>query len=201
MIRHIKGEYLYYDRGAVIVETRGGIGFRIHVADTSPLLYAREGDILSIDTYLQVKDDGMALYGFSDRESLELFEMLLTVNSVGPKAALAIMSTASIEQIKQSIVQKDAAAIAKAQGVGKKTAERVILELCDKISAVPVSSGEDDFAAAGGQEAARSERSEALIALTTLGYSKMEAEEALSHVTETDLTAEEYIRKSLKYLL
>lgn len=198
MIRHIKGEYLYYDRGAVIVETRGGIAFRIHVADTSPILNAREGDILSLDTYLQVKEDGMALYGFSDRESLELFEMLLTVNSVGPKAALAIMSTASIEQIKQSIVQKDAAAIAKAQGVGKKTAERVILELCDKISAVPV----------GGEETAQPEmsirdsgRGEALIALTTLGYSKMEAEEALSHVADKDLTAEEYIRKALKYLL
>ncbi len=198
MIRHIKGEYLYYDRGAVIVETRGGIGFRIHVADTSPILNAREGDILSLDTYMQVKDDGMALYGFSDRESLELFEMLLTVNSVGPKAALAIMSTASIEQIKQSIVQKDAAAIAKAQGVGKKTAERVILELCDKISAVPVGGDETAAPAADMQDTGRGE---ALIALTTLGYSKMEAEEALSHVPDKDLTAEEYIRKALKYLL
>ena len=198
MIRHIKGEYLYYDRGAVIVETRGGIGFRIHVADTSPILNAREGDILSLDTYMQVKDDGMALYGFSDRESLELFEMLLTVNSVGPKAALAIMSTASIEQIKQSIVQKDAAAIAKAQGVGKKTAERVILELCDKISAVPVEGDETAAPAADMQDIGRGE---ALIALTTLGYSKMEAEEALSHVPDKDLTAEEYIRKALKYLL
>lgn len=198
MIRHIKGEYLYYDRGAVIVETRDGIGFRIHVADTSPILNAREGDILSLDTYMQVKDDGMALYGFSDRESLELFEMLLTVNSVGPKAALAIMSTASIEQIKQSIVQKDAAAIAKAQGVGKKTAERVILELCDKISAVPVGGDETAAPAADMQDTGRGE---ALIALTTLGYSKMEAEEALSHVPDKDLTAEEYIRKALKYLL
>lgn len=198
MIRHIKGEYLYYDRGAVIVETRGGIGFRIHVADTSPILNAREGDILSLDTYMQVKDDGMALYGFSDRESLELFEMLLTVNSVGPKAALAIMSTASIEQIKQSIVQKDAAAIAKAQGVGKKTAERVILELCDKISAVPVGGDETAAPAADMQDTGRGE---ALIALTTLGYSKIEAEEALSHVPDKDLTAEEYIRKALKYLL
>lgn len=93
MIRQIKGEYLYYEKGAIVVETRGGIGFRIFVADTSPLLLHTEGDSVRVYTYLQVKEDGMLLYGFAESESLALFEQLLTVNGVGPKAGLAIMST------------------------------------------------------------------------------------------------------------
>ena len=135
MIRNIRGEYLYYDKGSMIVETSGGIGFRIFVADTSPLLLHREGDIVNMHTYMQVKEDGMSLYGFASLDSLNLFEQLITVKGVGPKAGLAIMSTGSADEIKYSIVNKDATAIAKAQGVGKKTAERVILELCDKVDA------------------------------------------------------------------
>lgn len=198
MIRQIKGEYLYYEKGAIVVETRGGIGFRIFVADTSPLLLHTEGDSVRVYTYLQVKEDGMLLYGFAESESLALFEQLLTVNGVGPKAGLAIMSTGTADRIKFSIVSKDAAAIAKAQGVGKKTAERVILELCDKISAVPPADSEAaEVVIAGVNE----ERRGAVMALTRLGYSKSEAEEAVGHVTDDALSAEEYIKKALKYLL
>ena len=77
MIRNIKGEYLYYDKGSMIIETSGGIGFRIYVADTSPLLLHREGDIVNIFTYMQVKEDGMSLYGFS---KLDSFESVRTAN-------------------------------------------------------------------------------------------------------------------------
>ena len=128
MIRNIKGEYLYYDKGAMVVETMGGIGFRIYIADTSPLLLHQEGDLVNIFTYMQVKEDGMSLYGFSQLDSLNLFEQLITVKGVGPRAGLAIMSTGSADEIKYSIINKDASAIARAQGVGKKTAERVILD-------------------------------------------------------------------------
>ena len=100
MIRFIKGEYLYYESGAVIVMTDGGIGFRINVSDTSSLLTASEGDELSVYTYLQVKEDGMALYGFPDADALGLFEQLITVKGVGPKAGLAIMSLGTPNQIK-----------------------------------------------------------------------------------------------------
>ena len=86
MIRFIRGEYLYYEGGAIVVETGGGIGFRIYVSDTSSLLTAREGDEIAVYTYLQVKEDGMSLYGFSDSEGLALFEQLITVKGVGPKA-------------------------------------------------------------------------------------------------------------------
>ena len=198
MIRHITGKYLFYEKGSIVVETQGGIGFRIHVADTSPVLNAREGDVVQLYTYMQVKDDGMSLFGFNDRDALTLFEQLLTVNGVGPKAGLAIMSIGTVNQIKAFIMHKDAKSIAKAQGVGKKTAERVILELADKVSAVPI---QDAEIAAESAVLFSDERNNAVVALTNLGYSKAEAEEAIGHVPEDDLTIEEYIKKSLKFLM
>jgi len=200
MIRHIRGEYLYYESGAIVVETAGGIGFRINVSDTSSLLTAREGDEIGVYTYLQVKEDGMALYGFADTEALALFEQLITVKGVGPKAGLAIMSLGTANQIKGVISAGDAASIAMAPGIGKKTAERVILELKDKVSALPFD-GEDVSGGLAPSAPASGERGEAVIALTTLGYSKKEAESAVGSVPEEDLTAEEYIKKALKYLL
>lgn len=200
MIRFIRGEYLYYKNGAIVVETPAGIGFRIFVSDTSSLLTAREGEELSVYTYMQVKEDGMSLYGFADEDGLSLFEQLISVNGVGPKAGLAIMSLGSPGQIKGIIASGDAASISQAQGVGKKTAERVILELKDKVSALP-----EDMLAADSTSAAvhmaSGERNEAVIALTTLGYSKKEAESAVASVPEEDLSAEEYVKKSLKFLL
>lgn len=198
MIRHITGKYLFYEKGSIVVETQGGIGFRIHVADTSPVLNAREGDVVQLYTYMQVKDDGMSLFGFNDRDALTLFEQLLTVNGVGPKAGLAIMSIGTVNQIKAFIMHKDAKSIAKAQGVGKKTAERVILELADKVSAVPI---QDAEIATESAVLFSDERNNAVVALTTLGYSKAEAEEAIGHVPADDLTIEEYIKKSLKFLM
>lgn len=198
MIRHITGKYFFYEKGSIVVETQGGIGFRIHVADTSPVLNAREGDVVQLYTYMQVKDDGMSLFGFNDRDALTLFEQLLTVNGVGPKAGLAIMSIGTVNQIKAFIMHKDAKSIAKAQGVGKKTAERVILELADKVSAVPI---QDAEIATESAVLFSDERNNAVVALTTLGYSKAEAEEAIGHVPEDDLTIEEYIKKSLKFLM
>lgn len=198
MIRHITGKYLFYEKGSIVVETQGGIGFRIHVADTSPVLNAREGDVVQLYTYMQVKDDGMSLFGFNDRDALTLFEQLLTVNGVGPKAGLAIMSIGTVNQIKAFIMHKDAKSIAKAQGVGKKTAERVILELADKVSAVPI---QDAEIATESAVLFSDERNNAVVALTTLGYSKAEAEEAIGHVPEDNLTIEEYIKKSLKFLM
>ena len=200
MIRFIKGEYLYYESGAVIVMTDGGIGFRINVSDTSSLLTASEGDELSVYTYLQVKEDGMALYGFPDADALGLFEQLITVKGVGPKAGLAIMSLGTPNQIKGIIAAGDAASIAMAQGVGKKTAESVILELKDKVSALPFEGVEPEGIAPAAVPGS-GERGEAVVALTTLGYSKREAEAAVGSVPDEGLSTEEYVRKSLKFLL
>ena len=201
MIRFLRGTYLYYEAGSIVLETSAGIGFRVYVSDTSSLLNYNEGDEIEVYTYLQVKEDGMNLFGFADTEGLKLFELLITVNGVGPKAALAIMSLGTPNQIKGVIAAGDSASISQAQGVGKKTAERVILELSDKVDVLPING--DDIAKIGiksnipGSE----ERSEAIIALTTLGYTKREAESAVGSVVDEGLKSEEYIKKALKYLM
>lgn len=200
MIRYIKGQYLYYESGAIVVETSAGIGFRINISDTSSLLTSREGDEIEVYTYLQVKEDGMSLYGFADTEGLKLFEQLITVNGVGPKAALAIMSLGTPNQIKGIIAAKDSASIAMAQGVGKKTAERVILELSDKVSALPIE-GLEIASANAASVPGSGERAEAILALTTLGYTKREAEQVIGSVPDEGLTSEEYIKKALKFLI
>ena len=201
MIRFLRGEYLYYESGAIVLETPAGIGFRIFVSDTSSLLTKREGEEIEVYTYMQVKEDGMALYGFADTEGLALFEQLITVKGVGPKAGLAIMSLGTPNQIKSVISAGDAASIAMAPGVGKKTAERVILELKDKVSALPFDGAEISGGITPSAAPGSGERGEAVIALTTLGYSKKEAESAVASVPDDDLSAEEYVKKSLKFLL
>ena len=185
----------------MIIETAGGIGFRVNVSDTSSLLTSREGEEICVYTYMQVKEDGMALFGFADADALALFEQLITVKGVGPKAGLAIMSLGTPNQIKSVISSGDAASISMAPGVGKKTAERVILELKDKVSALPFDGGDLSGGIAPAAAAGSGERGEAVIALTTLGYSKREAESAVAAVAEDGLTAEEYVKKSLKFLL
>ena len=201
MIRFLRGEYLYYESGAIVLETPGGIGFRIFVSDTSSLLTKREGEEIAVYTYMQVKEDGMALYGFADTEALALFEQLITVKGVGPKAGLAIMSTGTPNQIKGIIAAGDAVSIAMAPGIGKKTAERVILELKDKVSALPFEGADISGGFAPAAAPGSGERGEAVVALTTLGYSKREAEAAVASVKDEDLSAEEYVKKSLKFLL
>ena len=201
MIRFLRGQYLYYESGAIVIETSGGMGFRVFVSDTSSLLTKREGEELEVYTYMQVKEDGMALYGFADTEALALFEQLITVKGVGPKAGLAIMSLGTPNQIKAVISGGDAASISMAPGIGKKTAERVILELKDKVSALPLEDGDISGGIAPAAASGSGERGEAVVALTTLGYSKKEAESAVASVPDEGLSAEEYVKKSLKFLL
>lgn len=201
MIRFLRGEYLYYESGAIVLETPAGIGFRVFISDTSSLLAKREGEEIEVYTYMQVKEDGMALYGFADTEGLALFEQLITVKGVGPKAGLAIMSTGTPNQIKSVIAAGDAASIAMAPGIGKKTAERVILELKDKVSALPFEGADISEGFAPAVAPGSGERGEAVVALTTLGYSKREAEAAVASVKDEGLSAEEYVKKSLKFLL
>lgn len=210
MIKYIKGYYAMTLAGGIVVETSSGIGFEINIPAGSPLYKYGEGEEITVFTAMIVKEDDISLYGFHNRESLDLFRMLITVSGIGAKGAMSIMGSMSSDELRRAILFEDVKEISKANGVGKKTAERLILELKDKIGKLGgmveaaagsslgngLSAGADTGAEAGADDA----RTEAIYALVSLGYSKAEAFAAVSRVPEEGLTGEEYIKRALKSL-
>ena len=200
MIGFIRGILAEKGNGYIIVDV-GGVGYEIFVPANSGAYMSAEGQEVMIHTMMIVREDDMSLYGFTRKGEKDVFKKLITVNGVGAKAAISILSAFTLEQLQQAIVFEDAKALTKANGIGKKTAERIVLELKDKFSAegqdgTPVVS-EDLMTNASGEANGRAEAVNALIAL---GYSRGEATSALAAVKETDLSAEEYIRLALKKL-
>lgn len=209
MIRYIKGIYAMTFENSIIVENASGIGFEIFLPAGSPLYRYGEGEEIMVYTSMAVKEDDISLYGFHNREALELFELLITVNGIGAKAAMAILSALSPEELRRAILFEDAKEISRANGVGKKTAERVILELKEKVGKLSDRIGDGDIhissdpaigTVSGADEGQGGNRLEAVSALMALGYSKAEAYSAISQVTEDGLSSEEYIKKALKHL-
>ena len=193
---------------SIIVENASGIGFEIFIPAGSPLYRYGEGEEIMVYTSMAVKEDDISLYGFHNREALELFELLTTVNGIGAKAAMAILSTLSPEELRRAILFEDAKEISRANGVGKKTAERIILELKEKIGKLSGGMTDSGIAAelgggtssGAGDAAGTDNRVEAINALIALGYSKAEAFSAISQVPEEGLSCEDYIKKALKHL-
>ena len=147
---------------------------------------------------MAVKEDDVALYGFEDEWSLDIFKKLISVSGIGAKAGLAVLSAMSAEEIKKAIIFEDADMLTRAQGIGKKSAQRIVLELKDKLGS-PGENGYPQGVAAGGI-LGDNEKEEALNAMIALGYSRSEAAKAMAGIKEKDLTAEEYIRIALKKL-
>ena len=208
MIRYIKGIYSMTFENSIIVENASGIGFEIFIPAGSPLYRYGEGEEIMVYTSMAVKEDDISLYGFHNREALELFELLTTVNGIGAKAAMAILSTLSPEELRRAILFEDVKEISRANGVGKKTAERIILELKEKIGKLSGGMTDSGIAAelgggtssGAGDAAGTDNRVEAINALIALGYSKAEAFSAISQVPEEGLSCEDYIKKALKHL-
>lgn len=198
MIRYIKGIYSMNVNGGIVIETSSGIGMEVFLPMNSPIYKYSEGDNIMVYTSMIVKEDDMKLYGFHNRESLEIFELLITVSGVGAKGAMAIVGTLSSEELKRAIAFEDAKEISKANGIGKKTAERIILELKDKIGKADLNVSSVDIPS--GNVASSDSRSEAINALIALGYTKAEAFSAISSINDEGLTSEEYIKKGLKNL-
>lgn len=196
MIRSIRGSLYPEMDGSVTVETESGVGLRVFVPANSEIYKRVEGSEVKLYTSMMVREDAMNLYGFSNKDELRLFELLITVNGVGAKAGMSIMSTLSPTELKLAIAAGDAKAISAANGIGKKTAERIILELKDKVE-MPTSLPEMEGVVAATYS---DERNEAVNALIALGYSKNEAASAIGSVAENGLTCEEYIKKALKNL-
>jgi len=164
-----------------------GVGYLV-AATPSAARNAKGSDEVTVETYLHVREDTLQLYGFADRAERELFIQLLTVNGVGPKVALAIVSGSPAEELRRAIVCEDTARFQAIPGIGRKTAERIVLELKEKLGEAPV-----PISSAGGTQPHLVARD----ALVELGYSVGEAEQALAAV-DPELPPEERVRQALK---
>ncbi len=204
MISYIEGKILKINSDSVVVLTNAGIGFNVFVPQSVFREISTVGHEIYLYTYFQVKEDGMALYGFFDEEELDLFNRLITVSGVGPKLAISILSALSVEDLCMAIVSEDAKTISTAPGVGKKMAEKIIVELKDKLE--KESSGREVLSSAftsDDDNKAEYEKAcnEAVEALTSLGFSRTEAMKAVKLVpVYDDITSEYLITKALQVL-
>ncbi len=179
----------------------GGVGFKLYTSYTS-LCDSKcvQGSEVVFHTYMYIKEGIMDLYGFSSKDELELFELLISVNGVGAKGALSILSTMNPSRLSLVIASGDAASIKKAPGVGAKIAQRIVLELKDKIrNEAFIDSASDAFADIVPE--ASGERDEAVNALVALGYSGAEAKKAVSKVDANVSDVENIIKLALKSLM
>ena len=198
MFHYIKGRLAMKFDGGVVIDV-SGIGYEILVPDNSPSYIAKDGDIITLFTAMIVREDDVSLYGFSEKESLQLFRKLMTVSGVGAKAALSVLSCMPLSELKKAIVFEDAKGLTMANGIGKKTAERIILELKDKLGSI---GGVFSEAIQNAETImAVDEKTEAINALMALGYTKGEAMSAIVIIKDTGLSAEEYVKKALKQLV
>ena len=200
MSSYVKGALAEKSGDRIVVEA-GPVGLGIYVPLSVLEVLPPLGEEVKIYTYLQVREDDLSLYGFLNRQDLDMFRRLIGVNGIGPKGALGILSALSPDDLRLAILTGDAKAISKAPGVGAKTAQRIILDLKDKVSAeemlASVADTEERTSVPLMQEAGR----EAATALVALGYSNLEASKAVKNVQITeDMDAEAVLRASLKYL-
>ena len=202
MIAYMRGEIADVSEDNMVLEVNN-IGYNIRISAGTAGLLPGIGEEVKIYTYTYVREDAFLLYGFLTKDDLEIFRRLITVNGIGPKGGLAILSVMTADDLRFAILSGDSKAIAKAPGIGKKTAERVILDLRDKVSI------EESFVNKGADmpgknlsvenEGANTARNEAVEALTALGYSPSEALKAVKKVEITDgMDTEAVLKLALK---
>lgn len=202
MISYISGIYAGHSTDAVVIEC-GGIGFCIRVPEIVLNRLPAKNSEFKLYTYLYVKEDAMQLYGFISKEEQEMFELLIGVSGIGPKGALGILSALSMDTLRFAIYAQDAKTIAKAPGIGIKTAQKMILELKDKISLADTLGEQSAMVSAGAVDSkTNANRAEAIEALTALGFSASEAVKAVSGVKDIEtLSTEAIIKAALKKTL
>jgi holliday junction DNA helicase RuvA len=185
MIRHIRGTLRELHPGYVIIEI-GGLGYEVRVP-LGTSVSVGEGEELSLYTHFAVREDAQALYGFTTAHDRELFELLITLPGIGPKSALGIMSQADTRLIEEAVGRGDAAYLSKLSGIGKKSAEKIVTGLKDKLG-----SGE------GG--ASTGEDTDVIDALIALGYSQEEALRALRELSKETTGTKDRLRAALRFL-
>jgi len=185
MIGSLSGTVRGIIRESIVLEV-GGVGYRVAVP-VATLTKAAEGDALFLWTHLAVRENAQDLYGFETREELSWFELLLTVSGIGPKSALAIMNSVDGSSLEKAIARNDAGTLSKSFGIGKKTAEKIVLELREKVGA-----------GAGGKESGQSSDGDVVDALVGLGYSLREARDAVHELPRELDTPSARLREALR---
>lgn len=194
MIGALKGTVAQLEAEYCIIDTAGGVGYRVFMP-AAHLAQLSLGKEIRIHVHTAVREDAILLYGFLTREYYDLFEILLTVSGVGPKMALGILSAVKPEAFYAAVSNKDIKTLVKLPGVGKKTAERMLLELKDKVSSTENEEALPETAAAGGNSAV----DEAIEALLSLGYSNSEIMPVLKQIPDcASLSGEAILRQALK---
>lgn len=188
MISRIKGILLSLDLKSAVVDV-SGIGYKIYVGgEAIEFLVGNVGNEVSLFTYLAVRENALDLYGFKNQESLEMFEMLITVSGIGPKSAIGILSVAPEHVIREAIVSEDTSYLTKVSGIGKKNAEKIVIELKGKFKDSGISIGEKKDV---------TKEALAVEALKSLGYDEKTARDAIKKM-DKEMTAEAMIKKALK---
>ncbi|MDO4621677.1 MAG: Holliday junction branch migration protein RuvA [Eubacteriales bacterium] len=204
MIGFIKGIVDSMEIDSVLIDNHG-IGWQVYVPTRILERELQKGDTVKLYTYMAVREDAMTLYGFLTREDKEIFQMVLNVSGIGPKGALGILSAMTADDLRFAVLSEDAAAIAKAPGIGKKTAQKLILELKDKFDYREVIESRLDAgeakAAAKADSGPRTAENDAVEALVSLGYSGAEALQAVRKVdADPTMSSEDILKAALKFI-
>lgn len=201
MFSYIKGVLDCINSDSIVVENNG-IGFELKTSENVIKKLPSIGEKVKIYTYMHVREDDISLFGFLTEEEIKIFKLLINVNGIGPKGALAILSCLTVSELGAAIISGDAKSISKANGIGAKTAQRVILDMKDKIDVDALFSGYNDIDSDDVNNNAFTDAnvgdkvSDVVLALTTLGYSNIEAMRAVKKVKNIDELSEEQILKA-----
>lgn len=202
MISYVRGELAAIEGQKAVVDV-GGVGYGVYMPQQALSLLPHPGNEVKLYTYLNVKEDAMQLFGFLTRDDLEVFRLVIGVSGIGPKGGLNILSTMSPDELRFAVMSGDAKAIAAAPGIGKKTAEKLIVELKDKLDIEDIlnRAAHGDEKTAYRDETQGSEmQAEAVQALVALGYGNAESLRAVKKISADCVTVEDILKEALKYL-
>ena len=200
MISYIRGELAAVETEKVIVDV-GGVGYGIYMPGQAMGLLPQPGTEVKIHTYLNVREDAMQLFGFLTRDDLEVFKLVIGVSGIGPKGGLSILSQLTPDDLRFAVLSGDVKAISAAPGIGKKTAEKLIIELKDKLNIEDVLTHAADRSAAAVPVNNGGIQSEAVQALVALGYGSTESLRAVKQVELDNATVEDVLKEALKKML
>lgn len=198
MIAYIKGKLETKSSTYVVVDVNG-IGYKIFMSGTAISEMPEVGENVKVHTYYYVREDNISLYGFNTQEELKMFELLLSVSGVGAKSAIAMLSAIKPSSFALAVISNDVKALIKIPGVGPKSAQRIILELKDKLKTEQALAEEDNIEIKT-IIADNSKVDEAISALQVLGYNRKEIEKAFEHIPSKELSVEDLIKQALKIL-